>query len=122
MHVLVSLAAILLLAFLVNLLFKKLGFSSIIGQICAGMILGIPVIKALLFDSEALSALDLLSTLGIVFLLFLAGLEIELKKIKETSKDSVLLALGTTLVPLTLGIIFLVLTVVRLFGFPLQNN
>jgi len=108
MHVLVSLAAILLLAFLLNLFFKKLGFSSIIGQILAGMLLGIPVIKALLFGSEALSALDLLSTLGIVFLLFLAGLEIELKKIKETSRDSVLLALGTSLVPLTLGTVFLV--------------
>lgn len=108
MHVLVSLAAILFLAFLLNLFFKKLGFSSIIGQILAGMLLGIPVIKALLFGSEALSALDLLSTLGIVFLLFLAGLEIELKKIKETSRDSVLLALGTSLVPLTLGTVFLV--------------
>jgi len=121
MHVLVSLAAILFLAFLLNFIFKKFGFSSIIGQILAGMILGIPVIKALLFGSEVLSALDLLSTLGIVFLLFLAGLEIELKKIKETSKDSVLVAIGTTLVPLILGVVFLVslgynLTVAIVFG------
>lgn len=106
-NILVSLAVILTLAFLLNMIFKKAGFPPIVGQILAGIILGFPTLKALLFNSESLLALDLLSTLGIVFLLFLAGLEIDVRRIKETTKDSILIALGTTLTPLVLGFAFL---------------
>lgn len=105
--ILVSLAVILTLAFLLNMIFKKAGFPPIVGQILAGIILGFPTLKALLFNSESLLAVDLLSTLGIVFLLFLAGLEIDVRRIKETTKDSILIALGTTLTPLVLGFAFL---------------
>jgi len=106
-NILITLSVTLTLAFLLNVIFKKIGFPPIVGQILAGMILGVPTLKVLLFNSESLSALDLLSTLGIVFLLFLAGLEIDIKRIKETSRDSILIALGTTLTPLALGLVFL---------------
>ena len=106
--ILVSLSIILTLAFLFSMIFKKIGFPSIVGQILAGMVLGVPALKILLVGSEALSALDLLSTLGIVFLLFLAGLEIDVNRIKETTKDSIFIALGTTLTPLVLGFVLLV--------------
>ena len=105
---LISLSVVLIVAFLLNIIFKKAGFSSIVGQILAGMILGIPALKAFLFSSESFVALNLLSTFGIVFLLFLAGLEIDIQKVMETSKDSALIALGTTLTPLTLGFAFLI--------------
>lgn len=106
-NVLVTLSVILTTAFLLNMIFKKIGFPPIVGQILAGMILGVPALKALLFSSESLLALDLLSTFGIVFLLFLAGLEIDVRRLKDTTKDSVLIALGTTLTPLLLGLAFL---------------
>lgn len=102
-NILVTLSVVLAAAFLLNMVFKRIGLPSIIGQILAGMILGVPTLKALLFSSESLLALDLLSTLGIVFLLFLAGLEIDIRRIRETTTDSILVALGTTLTPLLLG-------------------
>lgn len=104
---LLALSIILITAFLLNILFKKVGFPSIVGQILAGMILGIPAIKAFLFNPESLLAVDLLSTFGIVFLLFLAGLEIDIEKIRETTRDSILVAFGATLAPLVLGFAFL---------------
>jgi Kef-type K+ transport system membrane component KefB len=67
------------------------------------MILGIPILRALLFDSEALVAIDTLSILGIVFLLFLAGLEIDLKYLRKTAKDSVIIGLAASLTPMLLG-------------------
>jgi len=104
---LIVLSIILIIAFLLNMIFKKIGFPPVVGQILAGMILGIPVLKAFLFNSESFLAVDLLSTFGIVFLLFLAGLEIDIEKIKETTKDSILVALGSTVAPFTLGFAFL---------------
>ena len=94
-NILVTLSVILTAAFLLNMVFKRIGLPPIIGQILAGMILGVPTLKSLLFSSESLLALDLLSTLGIVFLLFLAGLEIDIRRIRETTTDSILIALGT---------------------------
>lgn len=99
----VALSAVLALTFLLGAVFKRFNFPSVVGQILAGLILGIPTVKALLFGSDSLAALDLLSMLGIVFLLFLAGLEIDVRKMRETTRDSVLIALGTTLTPLILG-------------------
>ncbi len=104
---LIALSIILVTAFLLNIFFKKIGFPPVVGQILAGIILGIPILKAFLFNSESFMAVDLLSTFGIVFLLFLAGLEIEIEKIKETTRDSVLIALGATLAPFVLGFAFL---------------
>ncbi len=103
---LIALSIILITAFLLNIIFQKIGFPPLIGQILAGMILGIPALKVL-FNSESLLAVDLLSTFGIVFLLFLAGLEIDIDKIKETSGDSILVALGATVTPFIFGFIFL---------------
>lgn len=105
---LIALSIILIIAFLLNILFKKIGFPSVVGQILAGTILGIPAIKGFLFNSESLSAVDLLSTFGIVFLLYLAGVEIDIEKIKETTRDSILVALGSTTAPLVLGFTFLI--------------
>ncbi len=99
----VALSAVLALTFLLGAVFKRFNLPSVVGQILAGLILGIPTVKALLFGSDSLAALDLLSMLGIVFLLFLAGLEIDVRKMRETTRDSVLIALGTTLTPLILG-------------------
>jgi len=104
---LIALSIILITAFLLNIIFKKIGFPSVVGQILAGMILGIPALKAFLFNSESLLAVDLLSTFGIVFLLYLAGLEVDIEKIKETTRDSILVALGSTGAPFILGFTFL---------------
>ncbi len=106
-NIVVTLSMILTAAFLLNILFKKVGFPSVIGQILAGMIFAVPTLKALLLNSESLLALDLLSTFGIVFLLFLAGLEIDVRRIRETTTNSILIVLGTTLTPLMLGLVLL---------------
>ncbi len=89
------------------------------------MLLGVPIVKALLFDSTSIIALDVLSTFGIVFLLFLAGLEIDMKLIKETAKTSILIGVAATLTPLFLGIFVLLaigytLPVAIVFGIALS--
>jgi len=104
---LVVVPIILIVAFAAGELFKKLRFPPVVGQILAGMIFGIPLIETTLFGSESRSVVDFLSVLGIVFLLFLAGLEIDINKVRETSRDSVVISLSAALVPLFLGFFFL---------------
>ena len=108
MEILVIVPIILIAAFILGELFKRIGFPSVVGQIIAGLLFGVPAIKELLFgEGTALTILDFLATLGVLLLLFLAGLEIEIDKIKETSRDSILVSLSSALVPFALGFLFI---------------
>ncbi len=104
---LVVVPIILIAAFAAGELFKKIGFPQVVGQILAGMLFGIPLIENTLFSAQSRNIVDFLSVLGIVFLLFLAGLEIDINKVRETSKESIVLSLSAALVPLFLGFSFL---------------
>jgi Kef-type K+ transport system membrane component KefB len=106
-------AVVLGTAFLFNELFKKLKLPPVVGQIVGGLILGIPLLRAVIFQSAAATeVVDLLAVLGILFLLLLVGLEIDIEKIRESSKEAVLISLSAAIVPLLLGFLFL-----RLLGY-----
>jgi len=108
MELLAILPIILIVAFVLGELFKRIGLPSVVGEILAGLLFGIPFLKALLFeDGTTLVIIDFLATLGVLLLLFLAGLEIEIEKIKETSRDSILVSLSSALVPFGLGFLFM---------------
>lgn len=108
MEILAIVPIILISAFILGELFKRIGLPSVVGQILAGLMFGIPTIKELLFgEGSALIIIDFLATLGVLLLLFLAGLEIEIDKIRETSKDSILVSLSSALVPFALGFLFI---------------
>lgn len=106
-------ATVLGTAFLFNELFKKLNLPPVVGQILGGLILGIPLLREFIFQSsQATEIVDLLAVLGILFLLLLVGLEIDIEKIRQSSKEAVLISLSAALVPLLLGFLFL-----RLLGY-----
>jgi Kef-type K+ transport system membrane component KefB len=101
-------AVVLGIAFLFNELFKKLNLPPVVGQIVGGLILGIPLLRAFVFESpQATEIVDLLATIGILFLLLLVGLEIDLEKIRQSSKEAILISLSAAIVPLLLGFLFL---------------
>jgi len=106
-------AVVLGTAFLFNELFKKLKLPPVVGQILGGLILGIPLLRAFIFQSsQATEIVDLLAVLGILFLLLLVGLEIDIETIRQSSKEAVLISLSAAIVPLLLGFLFL-----RLLGY-----
>ena len=97
-------AVVLGTAFLFNELFKKLNLPPVVGQILGGLILGIPLLRALIFENlQATEIVDLLAVLGILFLLLLVGLEIDFNTIRQSSKEAVLISLSAAIVPLLLG-------------------
>lgn len=110
MEIFVLVPLILLVTFVLGLLFKRIGMPTVVGQILAGILLGIPLLRGFLFDAESsLVIVDFLAYLGIIFLLFLAGLEIDIEKIRETSRESLMISLSSALVPFSLGFTFMML-------------
>jgi len=110
MEIFILVPLILIVTFAMGLLFKRIGLPAVVGQILAGILLGIPFLKGFLFDSESsLVIVDFLAYLGIIFLLFLAGLEIDVEKIRETSRESLLISLSSAILPFGLGFAFMML-------------
>ena len=104
MQILAIVPVILIVAFVFGELFKRVGLPSVIGQIIAGILFGVPMLETQLFsDASTLIIIDFLATLGILLLLFLAGLEIDIEKVKETSRDSILVSFSSALLPFALG-------------------
>jgi Kef-type K+ transport system membrane component KefB len=110
MEIFILVPLILIVTFVMGFLFKRIGLPSVVGQILAGILLGIPLLRGVLFDSESsLVIVDFLAYLGIIFLLFLAGLEIDIEKIRETSRESLLISLSSAFIPFGLGFAFMML-------------
>lgn len=104
MQVLAVIPIILIVAFVLGELFRRVGLPQVVGQIVAGLVFGTSILGTLILgDTPTLLVIDFLATLGILMLLFLAGLEIDIEKIRETSRDSVLISLSSALVPFLLG-------------------
>lgn len=87
--------------------FNFLNLPAVVGQILAGIIFGLPLVKPILFDTSSLNTLEFLSDIGVLFLLFITGLELDVEKFKEVSKDAALIAFSSALFPFTLGFLFL---------------
>ncbi|MEG1587108.1 MAG: cation:proton antiporter [Bacteroidales bacterium] len=82
------------------LILNKLRIPHILGLIVAGAIIGPNGFNLILRDSSII----LSGTAGLLYIMFLAGLEIDLNDFKKNSKKSLLFGMYTFLIPMTLGI------------------
>ena len=96
---LLDIALILFSTKLLGLVTKKFQMPQVVGALLAGLILG-PAIFDVLKGTEFLIEL---SELGVVVLMFSAGMEADLDELKKTGKASFLIALLGVLVPLAGG-------------------
>lgn len=101
--VLLMVLVCLVLAYMLSEGFKFIGLPRVVGQICAGLILGVGIIKSLVFNPENIQVLKFLADLGIILLFYYIGLEMNLKSIKKYVKESVIVSLFKGLVPLAIG-------------------
>lgn len=117
-----QLGIILIFAKTFGILMRKLGLPQVLGYIIAGILLG-PAVWGELFNIDNVSLFPIVlnndssnylkafSEVGVIFVMFTAGLETSLKDIKETGLVAFMVALGGVLVPLgagtALGAIFL---------------
>ncbi len=109
---LIVLAAVLITTKLLGLLSRRIKMPQVVGALVAGVLLG-PVINAIFgwstsegfFSSAAGEGqlFSMLSEIGVIVLMFSAGLETDVKEMKKCGKASFIIALIGVIVPLLMG-------------------
>lgn len=90
---------ILAIILLAPILLKRLSIPGIIGLIISGVVIGPHGLH--LLDKN--SAIDLFSTIGLLYIMFIAGLELDLNEFKAHRNKSLAFGLFTFAIPLALG-------------------
>lgn len=109
--VLIQLIVILAAARFCGSLFRKLGQPQVCGEIAAGLILGPSLLGRLfpdlfhsIFNPRVGPIFSIFSQVGLVFLLFLIGLEFDFSHIRSHGKKAVSISLAGIIVPFALGL------------------
>ncbi|MDP4286262.1 MAG: cation:proton antiporter [Bacteroidota bacterium] len=90
---------ILLIILLSPILLKRLNIPGIIGLIISGVIIGPHGLNLLAKNS----AVDLFSTIGLLYIMFIAGLELDMNEFKTHKNKSLLFGFFTFILPLGIG-------------------
>ena len=96
-----DLAIILLFTKLFGVITRKLQLPSVVGALIAGFLIG-PNILNIVHESEFI---DKMAELGVIFIMFMAGMETDIKKLKQTGKASLWVALMGVVLPLLGGVL-----------------
>lgn len=94
-----QLAIILLASKIAGDLSVKLGQPSVLGKLLIGIVLG-PSVLGLVQNTDVLQEI---SQIGVILLMFIAGLETDTEEFKRTGKASTYVGIAGILVPLSLG-------------------
>jgi len=63
-----------------------------------------PKFSALLFPKDSLGNLQFLSQIGLIFFMFVNGMELDLKVLKNKAYDAVVISNTSVIIPFTLGL------------------
>ena len=107
---LVQIVVILVAARLTGALVRRLGQPQVVGEMIAGIALGpsllgaqAPQVTALLFPTGSLGFLNTLSQIGLVVFMFLVGLELDPKVVRERGRSALLISHASIVAPFLLG-------------------
>jgi Kef-type K+ transport system membrane component KefB len=112
-HFMYELALVLFCVKLAGHLSRKWGQPSVMGEILAGILLG-PSVLGLLHPTDFIREL---AEIGVILLMFLAGLETDLNEFRKTAYASSLVAVSGVIVPFAGG-----LAVGMLYGYDLSTS
>ena len=96
-----DIAVILLSTKALGLVTKRFKLPQVVGALLAGLVLG-PAVLNILHETDFIQQL---AELGVIVLMFTAGLETDIKELKKTGVASVVIAILGMIVPLILGFI-----------------
>jgi Kef-type K+ transport system membrane component KefB len=89
---------------------KKIGQPSVIGEIIAGIVLGpsligmyFPEFSETLFPAQSLGNLQFLSQIGLILFMFVIGMELDLKVLKNKAHEAVVISHASIIFPFALG-------------------
>lgn len=121
--VLIQILVVIGLSRLMGTACRKIQQPLVIGEIIAGILLGpsllglvLPDVKAWLFPIETLPYLNILSQIGLIFFMFLIGLELNPKYLSGQLNVAILTSHVSIVVPFSLG------SILALLLYPLVSN
>lgn len=104
---------ILIAARLIGWLFRKINQPRVIGEMVAGILLGpslfgwiAPNLHGILFPPASLGHLSSLSYVGLLLFMFLVGLELDLKRLRELGRAAVITSQVSIVLPFAFGSLF----------------
>ena len=107
---LIQIIVILVAARLTGAFVRRLGQPQVVGEMIAGIALGpsvlgaqAPHLAALLFPAGSLGFLNTLSQIGLVVFMFLVGLELDLKIVRERGSSALVISHASIVAPFLLG-------------------
>ena len=108
---LAQIAVILIVARLAGWFFRKLHQPRVIGEMVAGILLGPSLlgwaakpVSTTLFPAEKLGGIELLSQIGLLLFMFLIGLELDVKQLRESGRTAIATSLVSIVAPFLLGL------------------
>jgi len=108
---LIQIITIVIVARIFGWIFRKIGQPTVIGEIIAGIVLGpslfgmyFPGLKEALFPANSLGNLQVLSQIGLILFMFVIGMELDLKVLKNKANEAVVISHASIVIPFALGI------------------
>ncbi|AQX09851.1 cation:proton antiporter [Elizabethkingia ursingii] len=108
---LVQIVTIILVARFFGWICMKMRQPSVIGEMIAGIALGpsllglyFPEFSAFLFPKESLGNLQFLSQIGLIFFMYIVGMELDLSVLRKKAHDAVVISHASIIIPFALGI------------------
>jgi Kef-type K+ transport system membrane component KefB len=109
---LLQVITILFVARIFGYLFVKMKQPSVVGEIVAGIILGpsvlaqfFPDVSTFLFAPESLDNINILSQIGLIFFMFVIGMELDIAEVKKKFNETILISHTGTFFPFLCGVI-----------------
>lgn len=109
---LLQVVAILFTARIFGFVFVKMGQPSVIGEIVAGIVLGpsvlaqiFPEVSAFLFSPDTLGNINILSQIGLIFFMYVIGMELDISEVKKKWNETILISHSSTIFPFFCGTI-----------------
>jgi len=88
----------------------KIKQPAVIGEMIAGIVMGpslvgmyLPEFSAVLFPSESLGNLQFLSQIGLILFMYIVGMEIDMKILRNKAHDAVVISHASIIIPFVLG-------------------
>lgn len=108
---LLQITIIIIFARVFGWLFNKIGQPSVVGEIIAGIVLGpsllglyLPEVSEFIFPIKSLGNLQVLSQIGLVLFMFVVGMELNLKVLKNKAHEAVVISHASIIIPFAAGI------------------
>jgi Kef-type K+ transport system membrane component KefB len=110
LHLLLALVVVLAFAQVMGLLFRRCGQPPVIGEMCAGILLGPSVLgrasprtAEFLLPVGITPNLRVLAQVGVVLYMFLVGLELDLRRLRRRAGTALVISASGIALPLLLG-------------------